>query len=741
MNAFPEKLHTVDEGAMIRHAQPFRSRPKDHAGNPGVKRSCILVTGTARSGPTHCTFWNPLIIFLISFLFLTAPFPAEANGDMKAKAAMLFRRGEELLAQRDTLSALGTFREAARLDRKNTEVHCRLAGILLDIGTLDARLEAKWALEEALRIEPQNTAAMHAMVRWFFGTGMEGAARRMLNRIVSLDPRNAEAYYLIGLSYDGDWIRFEDMISPQFSVEGEFVMNFRTGPQAARDRDMAFRYYSKAIACDSSLSDAYYRIALIHFEMRNYQEMILFLKKAARKNPQNKDYPLFLGLAFQKLGRMEEAAAWYERAKKVMPDEERALLEDVSLVSTPEESALVQEPSRESRPAVNAALWKKRDPLFLTETNERMMEHYGRFAYACLRFGMPAKGVGGWQTDQGKIFIRYGSPEYMQKTRPDMKCESYALWEYPNFSFSFVDRSLGRNFQLTIPGRETYEELIRKRPDMSDPVPVERMIALSCSEAHFMDADGNTVTEIYQTLPQYAPGIDMVRNIKTLKRGIFLFDSSWKEVYRDISTGPYLYAPFESSVLIGWHRLSVLPGKYHLAVEYLDRTGSFMGRYRDTLSVESFRDPRLALSDPVLAREIGEYIDPGELRRGGVRIVPNTLYAYETGSSVLVYFEVYHLTFTPEGQTRYTVHFILEEAGKEGFTARIRSLFMKKREGKVTSSFPFTGTRQNEVLYQNIDLQNKEPKDYMLTVKVEDMNTRESVQKTIGFSLMKPGSE
>jgi len=207
MNAFPEKLHTADEGAMIRHAQPFLTGSKGHTGSPFAKRACIRLTESVRSGPIHGSFRNPPAIFLASFLLLSAPFPAEANGDTKAKAAMLFRRGEELLAQRDTLSALGTFREAVRLDRKNTEAHCRLAGILLDIGTLDARLEAKWALEEALRIEPQNTAAMHVMVRWFFGTGMEGAARRMLNRIVSLDPRDAEAYYLIGLTYDGTTAR------------------------------------------------------------------------------------------------------------------------------------------------------------------------------------------------------------------------------------------------------------------------------------------------------------------------------------------------------------------------------------------------------------------------------------------------------------------------------------------------------------------------------------------------------
>ena len=57
--------------------------------------------------------------------------------------------------------------------------------------------------------------------------------------------------------------------------------------------------------------------------------------------------------------------------------------------------------------------WRKRDPLYLTAFSERRMEHYGRVAYANLRYGQRLKGIPGWQTDRGKAYIKFG--RYLNK--------------------------------------------------------------------------------------------------------------------------------------------------------------------------------------------------------------------------------------------------------------------------------------------------------------------------------------
>ena len=55
--------------------------------------------------------------------------------------------------------------------------------------------------------------------------------------------------------------------------------------------------------------------------------------------------------------------------------------------------------------------WRMGDPLYLTEANERHLEHMSRVAYADLRFAEPSVGLRGWNTERGVTYIRYGPPE------------------------------------------------------------------------------------------------------------------------------------------------------------------------------------------------------------------------------------------------------------------------------------------------------------------------------------------
>ena len=42
------------------------------------------------------------------------------------------------------------------------------------------------------------------------------------------------------------------------------------------------------------------------------------------------------------------------------------------------------------------------------------MEHYGRVAYANLRFSVPARNIEGWKTIRGQTYIKYG--KYQRRT-------------------------------------------------------------------------------------------------------------------------------------------------------------------------------------------------------------------------------------------------------------------------------------------------------------------------------------
>ena len=85
-----------------------------------------------------------------------------------------------------------------------------------------------------------------------------------------------------------------------------------------------------------------------------------------------------------------------------MSVEERELLESIDLLVSQEDHA-----SRDTTQTIDALLeremfWKRQDPLYLSDFNERKMAHFGRMAYSNLRFRRFLDDVEGWQDGYGK---------------------------------------------------------------------------------------------------------------------------------------------------------------------------------------------------------------------------------------------------------------------------------------------------------------------------------------------------
>ena len=91
-----------------------------------------------------------------------------------------------------------------------------------------------------------------------------------------------------------------------------------------------------------------------------------------------------------------------ESVESIIQDEDRAKLDRLTFWAEGR-SEMSPQPWVDSVERVR--FWRRQDPLFLTEFNERRMEHYGRVAYANLRFSRPSKGIEGWRTDMGRAYI------------------------------------------------------------------------------------------------------------------------------------------------------------------------------------------------------------------------------------------------------------------------------------------------------------------------------------------------
>jgi GWxTD domain-containing protein len=123
-------------------------------------------------------------------------------------------------------------------------------------------------------------------------------------------------------------------------------------------------------------------------------------------------------------------------------------LDDIRyIINDAEEQAFSRLKSNAEREQFIESFWQRRDPKPETKENEFRREYYSRIAYANqnFAFGETAGGL----TDRGRIFIKYGKPNDIQKN------EAGEVWIYKslnglgdNVRFEFFDASKNGDFRL-----------------------------------------------------------------------------------------------------------------------------------------------------------------------------------------------------------------------------------------------------------------------------------------------------
>ncbi len=85
--------------------------------------------------------------------------------------------------------------------------------------------------------------------------------------------------------------------------------------------------------------------------------------------------------------------------------------------------------------------WKEMDPNPETEKNELMDEYFRRVNYANQNFS--GMGEDGWLTDRGRIFIKFGEPDDIERHPFESNSLPYEIWRYYNLRkvFVFIDRT------------------------------------------------------------------------------------------------------------------------------------------------------------------------------------------------------------------------------------------------------------------------------------------------------------
>ncbi|RMD96452.1 MAG: GWxTD domain-containing protein, partial [Calditrichaeota bacterium] len=100
------------------------------------------------------------------------------------------------------------------------------------------------------------------------------------------------------------------------------------------------------------------------------------------------------------------------------------------------------------------AFWARRDPTPETPENELRQEFRRRVLFANTYFSINPRQKQGWQTDRGRIYIRYGPPNWVRNRTPEFGGKPIEVWYYKSIDRRFIFRDKKENGDFVL----VYEE-------------------------------------------------------------------------------------------------------------------------------------------------------------------------------------------------------------------------------------------------------------------------------------------
>ncbi len=584
--------------------------------------------------------------------------------------------------------SLEAFRHVLKVDLDHAPAHYEMAKLFMSMDTPMDRQSARNALNIAIRLDPGNGDYQLKLGELLGKQGLWLNAERHYEKIYETYPeKRAQAAYMAGFFYMQAFFKYIDMehIDVTVGAGGPSYHLFRWEEFGSRDREKALAFLTKSIDADPAFREVYYDLGLIHYESKNPKGLVTASKLCLDQYPEDKDALLYCGLGYQGMGEWETAHGYYRRALERMSEQERALMESVDVIASQEEKSALDSISTtdttengwtDSRERVR--FWRKRDPLYLTAFSERRMEHYGRVAYANLRYGQRLKGIPGWQTDRGKAYIKFGRYLKKKAERPEIGGGVDAfkgtfsrdfhggdeMWIYEGFTISFVNSDGLDSWRFdTRPGRISSRYMFNHQPThFIDPYRHHKY-RIPYQVASFQDGDSLRV-ELAYVLPKYNVTVSDSDRTIAIENGVFVFDEEWDEVYwkhSDLSlrwpeltpSGYPVADSLRNSHLVFQLAFRVPPGAYVLVGEARDRKQGSIGTFRKHRTFPS-ANLSLTMSDLLMAVRI-ETRTPFPEGRSDLEIVANPLRTYHRSEPAFIYLEVYKLERDEFGRSEYEI--------------------------------------------------------------------------------------
>lgn len=622
-----------------------------------------------------------LPLALGAVLLLTPPVAAQEKG------VVWYQRGERALAAGDAWEARGHFERALREGYPPAPGNRALADAWL---ALDNRLfEAREALERSLAADSADVAGWYRLADinlTLDGGDAERRAREAFHQVFRRDP-----------SYRDAWERWNRLyLDPDDNRAVAAILRARL--EEAYDPRTALRRIDLLIEVGDH-EEAWTEVARFRRRIKRTDQLSalshrLGVLQAARGNEAEGAKVYFNGIAFARTA--EDLAPYVEDVRPLLSPAEREAWEELSLAE---------------RRRFLLGWWNRRDPLPISEFNERWSEQQRRIRIARERYKLhrpwrrgrvtplevPDLGLtlidvrtpldvrlGGHPLDdRGAFYLRHGEPEFQAGPGED-EC---GFWYYdreglPGGSMAFnfsrgqeIDchystlPTTGMGLQHFAPGagslapwdRPRVEEDVREDRAVglstdSYPFEIENRIPLDHDAAAFSYFVDGTDVALYFAVP--APAMALEADRSRYRKGLVVYDGEWNEIVRRSETmeailtrvGPDGPADDGGWFLVDLFRMRLSPGSYNVALQIEDLEGGGIGVVKAPLRVREFRSAELELSDPVLAVRVSQEDRVPRFERYGHTIVPLPGRRFLRSQPLYLYYEVYDLQPTGAGE-------------------------------------------------------------------------------------------
>ncbi len=555
--------------------------------------------------------------------------------------------------------------------------------------------------------------------------------------------------------------------------------------RADRAYEAAIGHLRTALEYDPRRRPVYGHLMRVYTLNEDYGDALRMLGQMLVFFPEDAEMWAYLGLVNQRLGRSEAAAKSFEQALEVMDPAERAAFEDLSLILSDEDQAR----HRVDPAGFAERFWTSQDPRYLTPYNERRLEHYARLVHADLLYAAPDVDLRGWETQRGRLVVRYGPPlsdvtitgdfgeviagfglaKIAQGTesgrqfgpRFDMADRSnlFNVWDYGDFKFVFEDPFRNGEYRLYSPPADFFADAdvrfaeamdyemiarrtFRKQPERYEYTPPGRAVRIPYLVSAFKGEAGAADLYVSYGIPlgsEVDLGGDLVN--LTVRTGTFVIDGD-REVVAERRRTLYglktsqVEAFEEATLWTDTQPLTAQPGPATVSVEFETAGGGAEAAQRRDLTVPDFAEG-FAVSDLMLAYQVEEAFQPGQngvqagrVRRGDFVIEPAPWSVFARRQPIYVYFETYGLDQNADGQNQYSVEIVLRAKDTARGLVKLAKNLFGGDDGGVSVEFEAGGTGPDDATYTLLDAADQEPGLYTLALRVRDTLTGETAERS-----------